>query len=78
MVTNDYSKLDWLAGWVRRWRWQDLEPGTRPSRAAHYTGWEASQAAIEEALQQHHPIDGLLGGLPARGWPLRDAEERRL
>jgi predicted esterase len=38
-----------------------LEPGTRPSRAAHYSGWEASQAAIQAALEQHAPIDGLLG-----------------
>ncbi|GAB4817493.1 hypothetical protein N2152v2_004539 [Parachlorella kessleri] len=43
------------------WRWTDVEPGTRPSRAAHYAGWEASQAAISEALQNHYPVDGLLG-----------------
>ena len=42
-------------------QWSDLEPGTRPSRAAHYSGWEASQAAIQAALEQHAPIDGLLG-----------------
>lgn len=44
-----------------RRQWSDLEPGTRPSRAAHYRGWQASQAAIEAALVQHAPIDGLLG-----------------
>ena len=38
-----------------------MEPGTRPSRAAHYTGWAASQAAISAALREHAPIDGLLG-----------------
>ena len=38
-----------------------MEPGTRPSRAAHYSGWAASQAAIQAALEQHAPIDGLLG-----------------
>lgn len=43
------------------WQWSDLEPGTRPSRAAQYRGWQASQAAIEAALVQHAPIDGLLG-----------------
>lgn len=43
------------------WRWLDTEPGTRPSRAAQYTGWPASQAAIEAALREHAPIDGLLG-----------------
>lgn len=43
------------------WEWRDVEPGTRPSRAAQYSGWEASQAAIAAALEEHHPIDGLLG-----------------
>ncbi|PRW45017.1 Glucose-induced degradation 4 [Chlorella sorokiniana] len=43
------------------WQWSDLEPGTRPSRAAHYSGWPASQAAIRAALEEHAPIDGLLG-----------------
>ena len=42
-------------------QWSDLEPGTRPSRAAHYSGWPASQAAIRAALEEHAPIDGLLG-----------------
>lgn len=43
------------------WQWEDLEPGTRPSRAARYTGWESSQAALEAALEEHGPVDGLLG-----------------
>ena len=47
------------------WNWQDTEPGMRPSRAARYSGWEASQAAIDEALRQHAPVDGLLGEAPA-------------
>ena len=34
----------------------------RPSRAVHYTGWEHSLAALTDALQQHAPIDGILGG----------------
>lgn len=42
------------------WQWTDTEPGTRPSRAAHYSGWEASQAAIEDAVNEHAP-DLLLG-----------------
>lgn len=44
-----------------RRQWSDLEPGTRPSRAAQYSGWAASQAAIAAALEEHAPIDGLLG-----------------
>ncbi len=43
------------------WRWRDVEPGTRPSRAAEYTGWAASQAAIDAALAELAPIDGLVG-----------------
>lgn len=43
------------------WQWTDLDPGTRPSRAAHYSGWEVSQAAITAALQEHAPIDAILG-----------------
>ncbi|KAL4448145.1 hypothetical protein ABPG75_005364 [Micractinium tetrahymenae] len=43
------------------WQWSDLDPGTRPSRAAQYRGWEASRAAIQAALVQHAPVDGLLG-----------------
>lgn len=37
----------------------------RPSRAAHYTGWEHSLAVLTDALQQHAPIDGILGGYPS-------------
>jgi predicted esterase len=43
------------------WQWTDLEPGTRPSRAASYTGWSASQDAIHAALEQNWPVDGLMG-----------------
>lgn len=43
------------------WEWEDLEPGTRSSCAARYTGWAASQAALEAALAAHAPVDGLLG-----------------
>ena len=44
------------------WRWTDLEPDRqRPSRARCYEGWERSQAAISAALEQHAPIDALLG-----------------
>jgi pimeloyl-ACP methyl ester carboxylesterase len=43
------------------WQWTDLEPGTRPSRAASYTGWAASQDAIHQAIEQNWPVDGLLG-----------------
>ena len=43
------------------WQWEDLEPGTRPSRATLYTGWEDSQQAIQQALDENWPIDGLLG-----------------
>jgi predicted esterase len=41
------------------WEWQDV--GGRPSGAAHYTGWDASQAAIVQALHDHAPVDGILG-----------------
>ena len=38
----------------------------------HYVGWEQSSAALTEALQEHAPIDGLLGVLlcppPANAW----------
>jgi predicted esterase len=43
------------------WKWTDLEPGTRPSRAASYKGWSASQDAIHAALEENWPIDGILG-----------------
>ena len=43
------------------WQWTDLEPGTRPSRAASYTGWNTSQAAIHQALVENWPVDGILG-----------------
>lgn len=43
------------------WQWTDLEPGTRPSRAASYKGWDASQNAIQQALEENWPVDGLLG-----------------
>jgi predicted esterase len=43
------------------WEWSDLEPGTRPSRAASYTGWSASQDVIHAALEHHRPVDGVLG-----------------
>ncbi|KAL4518337.1 hypothetical protein Ndes2526A_g01226 [Nannochloris sp. 'desiccata'] len=43
------------------WQWTDLDPGTRPSRAASYTGWSASQEAIHAALEQNWPVDGILG-----------------
>jgi predicted esterase len=49
------------AGGRSWWCWRDVEPGTRPSRAAEYTGWDASQAAIDAALAEHAPIDGLVG-----------------
>lgn len=42
------------------WQWRDLEP-TRPSRAAQYTGWQASQDAIDAALRENAPVDVLLG-----------------
>jgi hypothetical protein len=51
---------------------QDLEPGTRPSRAAHYSEWEASSTALIRSLREHHPVDGILGApSPASRCPAR-------
>lgn len=41
-----------------RWSWED--DGLRPSLATEYTGWEQTEAAIQQALEEHAPIDGLL------------------
>ncbi|KAK9830318.1 hypothetical protein WJX72_010963 [[Myrmecia] bisecta] len=43
------------------WTWKDLEPGMRPSRAAHYDGWDVSVKVLADSLQRHAPIDGVLG-----------------
>ena len=40
---------------------QDLESTKRPSKAAHYTGWEASSGALHAALDREQGIDGVLG-----------------
>lgn len=40
---------------------QDVESTKRPSKAAQYTGWEASSRAINVALERERPIDGILG-----------------
>ena len=40
---------------------QDLERMKRPSKAAHYTGWEASSGALHAALDREEGIDGVLG-----------------
>ncbi|KAG2436656.1 hypothetical protein HXX76_006184 [Chlamydomonas incerta] len=42
------------------WQWTDSGPSGRPSKAANYTGWEVSQAALVAAIKEHSP-DGLLG-----------------
>ena len=41
--------------------WQDIKSTKRPSKAAQYTGWEASSRSISEALQRERPVDGILG-----------------
>jgi len=44
------------------WCWQNIDGSNdRPSGAAHYTGWEVSQRAIDEVLEREGPIDGMLG-----------------
>lgn len=43
------------------WQWTDIEPGTRPSKAAQYTGLDISLDTINKAIEQHKPIHGLLG-----------------
>ena len=40
---------------------QDTESTKRPSKAAQYTGWEASSSSISEALHKEQPIHGILG-----------------
>ena len=40
---------------------QDMDSTLRPSKAAKYTGWEASSSRIREVLEKEHPIDGILG-----------------
>eukprot|EP00198_Chlamydomonas_reinhardtii_P010043 XP_001699380.1 predicted protein [Chlamydomonas reinhardtii] len=46
------------------WQWTDTGPSGRPSKAAHYTGWEVSQAALVAAIKEHSP-DGFLPRDPA-------------
>ncbi|CAD7700868.1 unnamed protein product [Ostreobium quekettii] len=43
------------------WLWTDTASTARPSKSAHYTGWEPSAVAIQLGLQEHWPVDGLLG-----------------
>lgn len=43
------------------WRWTDSEPGTRPSRALHYTGWDESVQHLTQALEQHAPVHVIMG-----------------
>ena len=43
---------------------QDLESTKRPSKAAHYTGWEASSSALHAALNREQGVDGILGMWP--------------
>ncbi len=38
-----------------------MDSTLRPSKAAKYTGWEASSNSIHKALEKEHPIDGILG-----------------
>lgn len=40
---------------------QDEQPGTRPSGAMHYEGWEASLDLLLDALQQHAPVHAIMG-----------------
>lgn len=40
---------------------QDMGSTLRPSKAAKYTGWEASSSRVREVLEKEHPIDGILG-----------------
>eukprot|EP00195_Chlamydomonas_chlamydogama_P011637 CAMPEP_0202913136 /NCGR_PEP_ID=MMETSP1392-20130828/59652_1 /ASSEMBLY_ACC=CAM_ASM_000868 /TAXON_ID=225041 /ORGANISM="Chlamydomonas chlamydogama, Strain SAG 11-48b" /LENGTH=261 /DNA_ID=CAMNT_0049604281 /DNA_START=140 /DNA_END=925 /DNA_ORIENTATION=+ len=42
------------------WQWTDVGPEGRPSRAAHYTGWEAALDVLVAAIKEHRP-DGILG-----------------
>ena len=40
---------------------QDPDQFERPSLASQYIGADASLCAAQQALQQHQPVDGILG-----------------
>lgn len=40
---------------------QDAQPGTRPSGAMHYEGWETSLCVLTQALEQQAPVHAILG-----------------
>ena len=40
------------------WEWKNA---SRPSRSAEYSGWEVSRNVISRAIEEHGPIDVLLG-----------------
>lgn len=41
--------------------WWRVPAGRRPSMAPRLEGWEAARSAVERALREHAPIDGILG-----------------
>lgn len=61
------------------WLWEDIAVDSRPSKAAKYSGWEASYNAIDEAVSQNK-ADVLLGfsqGATAAALYLADASKRK-
>ncbi|KAK9831229.1 hypothetical protein WJX74_008406 [Apatococcus lobatus] len=59
---EDVSQLGGSPEESRGWfTWQDTEPGTRPSLAKQYLGWQESLNQLQQALVQHHPVHGLFG-----------------
>jgi hypothetical protein len=55
--TSDSNENDGRA-W---WRWCEMKDGVCAPNMAHYFGWEASSSAIQTAIRDNWPIDGLLG-----------------
>ena len=43
------------------WKWEDVQDTIRPSKSKQYTEWQSSLSLIAEALEEHAPIDGILG-----------------
>lgn len=75
---NEVQETGGASGGRSWWRWQDVGPDNRPSRAASYSGWEQSFDNIAAAVAEHRP-DGIMGfsqGATATALYLADATLR--
>eukprot|EP01024_Parvocaulis_polyphysoides_P026048 TRINITY_DN23749_c0_g1_i1.p1 TRINITY_DN23749_c0_g1~~TRINITY_DN23749_c0_g1_i1.p1 ORF type:complete len:236 (+),score=35.34 TRINITY_DN23749_c0_g1_i1:301-1008(+) len=60
--TFENGSSDEDRGEGRSWfQWQDVDPGTRPSRATKYSGWETSKQLMLDQFQSSSPVHGLIG-----------------